>query len=318
MESGRDSKVVRELILHGFVLLLVLTAVNYVIHSSKRWVYLGYAILVSVLVVATVLLQSLFVEWKRRRWLRCPHGIRGGNSGNCRSCGAERQRAEEEKQRQRAADLAAIAERQRRREMERSAANLRASELERLRKNWLSQTDSYLQMQPRQFENAIAQLFRELGYKVTQTPYSNDHGKDAIAWKDGKKYLIECKRYAPEGRTIGRRDLQVFFAAMQEESAEAGFYVNTGAFASTAIEYAAKSRIVLCDRQKLLQLVVTAYAVPGDVSKASVMCSECGIIQVMDVTDTPTTGTCQNGHEITNSITTELIASAELPALGEV
>ena len=67
-------------------------------------------------------------------------------------------------------------------------------------------------MGSKEFEDSIAKVFRKLGYRVTQTPYSRDGGKDAIAWKDNKKYVIECKRYGT-GSSVGRRDLQILLAA---------------------------------------------------------------------------------------------------------
>jgi restriction system protein len=70
---------------------------------------------------------------------------------------------------------------------------------------------------------------------VKQTPYSSDGGKDAIAMKDGKKVLIECKRY--EKDLIGRPALQKFYAAIMEEKAAKGIFVTTSGFARTALEY---------------------------------------------------------------------------------
>jgi len=153
-------------------------------------------------------------------------------------------------------------------------------------------------MDSKQFEDAVAALFCQLGYEVKQTPYSNDRGKDAIARKDGKKYLIECKRYGADN-TIGRRDLQIFVAAMKEENADAGFYINTGRFAKTAIEYAAKENIDLYDSERFPVLVNAAFPVREDISRVKVMCLECGTTLTLPVGETPTSGTCENGHAVT-------------------
>ena len=61
-----------------------------------------------------------------------------------------------------------------------------------------------------------------MGYDVEQTPYTNDGGRDAVAQKDGRVFLIECKRYAAD-RTVGRPELQKLFAAMTEANADGGF-----------------------------------------------------------------------------------------------
>jgi hypothetical protein len=164
-------------------------------------------------------------------------------------------------------------------------------------------------MGPRQFEVAIADLFRQLGYRVELTPYSNDRGKDAIAWKDGKKYLIECKRYDALN-TIGRRDLQIFVAAMKEEDAEAGFYINTGRFASTVPEYAAANQIALYDRDRFAALVNSAFPEIEAACSVKVMCHECGVVVDLPLDATPTSGTCPNNHQVTNDITLPRLANA--------
>lgn len=158
---------------------------------------------------------------------RCAHGVRRGKDGGCHDCVAEEER--------RHAEWKASQEvSQRLKTIKKDAIALRNAELCSLTTKWLSKSELYQQMTPQRFEASVAVLFRQLGYEVTQTPYSNDRGKDAIAWKDGKKYLIECKHYEA-ANVIGRRDLQIFVAAMKEENAEAGFYINTGRFAKTAI-----------------------------------------------------------------------------------
>lgn len=252
-------------------------------------------------VYAGVFLAALVAnKIKQRR--PCAHGVRRGKDGGCRACIAEEARRQAEWR----AHQAIL---ESKREIEEKASALRASELKTLRKRWLSRSEHYLQMGPQQFENAVAELFRDLGYEVKQTPYSNDRGKDAIAWKDGKKYLIECKRYEASN-TIGRRDLQIFVAAMKEENAQGGFYVNTGKFANTAPEYAAQNQIELYDRAKLPALVNRVYPIREDVSTATVMCRECSAVQELPVAETPTSGTCVNGHQMTNDITSALIRSA--------
>jgi HJR/Mrr/RecB family endonuclease len=77
---------------------------------------------------------------------------------------------------------------------------MRDAELKRLSDAWLALPKSYCDMTPMQFESTICELFRKLGYRVTQTPFSNDGGKDAIAYKDGETFLIECKQYESTNR----------------------------------------------------------------------------------------------------------------------
>ena len=156
-------------------------------------------------------------------------------------------------------------------------------------------------MTPQQFENAIAELFRKLGYKVKQTPYSNDGGKDAILLKDGKKYLVECKRYS-ESNCVGRPDIQKFVAAMHDESATGGYYVSTGIFSSAAKEYAEGHAIRLFDRFTLPSLVLGAYPVTQDAASSKAMCLDCGAIVDFALDDAPVEALCPNGHEVRSTI----------------
>jgi len=73
---------------------------------------------------------------------------------------------------------------------------------------------------PRLFERLIAKLLERMGFLIELTAYQKDGGRDIIAVRhnalgDLDRYLIECKRYAPEKRVgveivrslIGIRDL---------------------------------------------------------------------------------------------------------------
>jgi HJR/Mrr/RecB family endonuclease len=156
-------------------------------------------------------------------------------------------------------------------------------------------------MPPRQFEHAVAELFRRLGYEVEQTPFSRDGGKDAILRKEGKKYLLECKRYA-ETQTVGRRDLQILFAAMHEERATGGIFVTTGTFTGTAKEYGTRVNIAMYDRAHLPFLANEAYPVSADFSHAIVLCQECGEETAVPVEILAASAQCSNGHTVTSNI----------------
>ena len=71
--------------------------------------------------------------------------------------------------------------------------------------------DQLLAMSPARFEQAIASLFRELGYRRVRTVgRSGDLAVD-IECRDaeGRALMIQCKRYAP-GLKVGSRDVQTF------------------------------------------------------------------------------------------------------------
>lgn len=253
--------------------------------------------------------SSIATSIKRNK--RCAHGIRRGKDGGCKECIADEER-------QQAEWKASHATYERQKALKKEAAALRNSELHALTRRWLSRSEAYLQMDAKQFEGAVATLFRQLGYEVKQTPYSNDRGKDAIARKDGKKYLIECKRYGADN-TIGRRDLQIFVAAMKEENADRGFYINTGRFARTAAAYAAQNQIDLYDAENFPVLVNAAFPVREDISNIKVMCLECGVVLTLPVGEASTSGVCDNGHTVSNDITLARLLTtsfAPLPAMS--
>ena len=185
--------------------------------------------------------------------------------------------------------------------IKKQAKALRAEEIQRLSRAWLSTSESYYSMSSQHFEDAIAQLFRKLGYEVKQTPYSNDGGKDAILLKDGKKYLVECKRYS-ESNCIGQPDIQKFVAAMYDEAATGGFYVNTGIFSSDAKKYAASHDVRVYDRFTFPSLVIQAYPVTEDATSAKTMCLECGGVVELAVEDFPVSAVCPNGHTVSGTI----------------
>lgn len=241
------------------------------------------------------------VEWYKRRRKRCPHGTLVKVIGGCANCEAEQRRPQERQ--------ALSAQR------ERASRELRGSEIRRLSEAWVSNAGAYLEMSPQQFETAIANLFRRLGYDVEQTPISCDGGKDAILRAADGKYLLECKCYGP-AQSVGRRDLQILFAAMHAEQAVGGFCVTTGRFTRTAKDYAKSVNIALYDRARLPFLVNEAHPVSTDFSTASVVCRECGSVVSVPVKVVPASAQCENGHTITSNIVTadfRILAEGEVP-----
>jgi Restriction endonuclease/Topoisomerase DNA binding C4 zinc finger len=233
-----------------------------------------------------------FVFFGDLRGRRCSHGIHPKSRRICLAC----QEQDVAKNKKREEDRLRA---ERRQQLESYAWAMRREELARLTSEWLSNFEAYLQMDEWCFEDAIAELFRKLGYDVSQTPYTNDGGKDAIAWKDGKKYLIECKRYGVKGIT-GRPQLSILFAAMHDEKADGAYFITTGRFTSGAIEYGRRKQIELYDRASLPTLINRAYGLPNSLSRAKVICEICGSTVHVEVLPLGSnTGYCHLGHAVT-------------------
>jgi len=122
-------------------------------------------------------------------------------------------------------------------------------------------------------------MYEELGYKVKQTPKSNDKGKDLIMTKGCKKYVVECKRYN-HSNLVGRPEIQKFYAACIEENVEKGFFVTTSDFTSSAKEYPNDigNKIQLVNGISLIKLMENAYPSNVENDNYELVCGTCGDI----------------------------------------
>jgi hypothetical protein len=125
-----------------------------------------------------ILIADLVIAWIRdtQKPKPCHHGI----TGPCRASQA-------------AAEAYRVATEQnaRRVRLEIEWEQLRRTEIKGLSLTRLRSSEAYFKMGPREFEGAVMKVFRKLGYRVNQTAYVGDGGKDAIAWKGKKKYVID-------------------------------------------------------------------------------------------------------------------------------
>lgn len=93
---------------------------------------------------------------------------------------------------------------------------------------------------PYEFEQYMACVFYDLGYqKVEVTPPVNDRGKDIVMYRDGRKYVVEVKLYAPQNH-IGREKIQKLHSAMIDSDADRAIFVTTSDYTENAVEYAKK------------------------------------------------------------------------------
>lgn len=219
-------------------------------------------------VIVLVLTLVFGLLGKIRRWSTpCKHGKRAFR-GECADCVEEQEQLARTEQLERE-DL------ERKEAFEQQWELLRRAEVRRLSLIRLQSARTYKDMNPREFEGAIAILFRQLGYQVKQTAFVRDGGKDLIAWKDGRKYVIECKRYGSRSQT-GRRDLQILKAAKDDEHADAAIFVSTGRFSGPAVDYAARNEIELYDEFTFPDLVNRAYKEASKCNFARTICLKCG------------------------------------------
>ena len=281
-----------------------------IINSDIRGLGQLLFIIILALIVGFVSVTILIhpVVYKRRVWKyerdSCPHDIPGGmTTSQCLKCvGYLRQNVA----RQRAKRVLS----EWHKEVHKKSSDLRQEEFKRLVDQRRHHYGNILELSPHAFEDLVSELFKRMDYTVEQTPYSNDRGKDAIAHRDGKTYLIECKRYARD-RSVGRRDLQIFHSAMIEEAAAGGFFVSTGKFLKTAKEFVQGKKIELIDEEHLIGLMMR-YLPYGsqEANEFRVMCEECGSIVVRRLSRPEDIVRCMRGHEVSSDWTDEMLSRA--------
>jgi len=154
-------------------------------------------------------------------------------------------------------------------------------------------------LHPNEFEDKVAALFRTQGYKVQQTPYVGDEGKDAILEKDGKKAYLECKRHDPSN-PVGRPTLQRLMGAMSADSIEHGFLVTTGTFSEPARVFAQANGIKLCDGDWVLRNFIKAgYLIPKiEITNFFLMCGKCGESRNFPYSSESQEQTCECGAKV--------------------
>lgn len=122
------------------------------------------------------------------------------------------------------------------------------------------------QIDPREFENFVADLFEQQGFKVEVTKKTRDGGKDIIAVRSemniNVKYIIECKRYAQNNK-VGVELVRQLYGVQQAESVNKSVLVTTSSFTKGAIDFAnqqsTKWHMDLKSFTDLLQWVKQAY-----------------------------------------------------------
>jgi restriction system protein len=132
-----------------------------------------------------------------------------------------------------------------RREAQAEKARLAEEERRQARRS----LDAVWVMDDREFEEYIAELCRRDGCtNVKRVGGAGDLGADVIGYlPDGRKIVIQCKRYAKH-RTVGSRDIQTFNGtARAEHGADAPVFVASCVFTDPARKFAARQHLTLID-----------------------------------------------------------------------
>lgn len=115
-------------------------------------------------------------------------------------------------------------------------------------------------LEPCEFEEFVADVFRNIGFNAEVTQKTHDGGKDIVATFEmgGVLYTtyFECKRYSPN-RPVGVEIVRELYAVMEMERVDKGVIVTTSYFTRGAVAEAQRlnGRIRLFDFDELCRLI---------------------------------------------------------------
>lgn len=96
-------------------------------------------------------------------------------------------------------------------------------------------------LNPRKFEELIAHIFSLHGFRVELTKQTRDGGRDIIAIRSDleikSKYIIECKRYAPN-KSVGVGLVRNLYGVQIQEDANKSVLATTSRFTQDARSFA--------------------------------------------------------------------------------
>lgn len=106
-----------------------------------------------------------------------------------------------------------------------------------------------------QFEERLAVLFTDLGFKSRLTP-NNDFGADVVVekYKSGRT-VVQAKRYS---RPVGIKAVQEVIGSMAYYDAINAIVITNNSFTRQAEKLASKNRVELWERQKLIHMINSA------------------------------------------------------------
>lgn len=105
-------------------------------------------------------------------------------------------------------------------------------------------------MDGRTFEIWCAKLLQCIGFtNVEVTQCSNDKGVDIVAFYNGEKYAIQCKRYA---KKLGNTPVQEVFAGKNYYGCTHAAVMTNNYFTDGAVQLARVNNVILWDRNSLL------------------------------------------------------------------
>jgi restriction system protein len=151
--------------------------------------------------------------------------------------------------------------------------------LEKLKKSGISDIDK---MNGREFEHYLGVLFKSQGYSVNVTKASGDYGADLVITKEGKKIVIQAKRYS---KNVSLKAVQEAVSSIAYYGASEAWVITNSKFTDSAIKLAKSNNVKLFDRHELVEMIskMNPSTIPDPkraisevAATAEVSCGRCG------------------------------------------
>lgn len=107
-------------------------------------------------------------------------------------------------------------------------------------------------LSPWEFEEHVAKVYAESGYKTRLTPKSGDNGIDILAEKQGIRYAIQVKKTR---KPVGSPVIQTLMGSMIHAGTDHGICVSFSGFTREAERFAFGKNIELVDKHALGDLI---------------------------------------------------------------
>lgn len=111
---------------------------------------------------------------------------------------------------------------------------------------------------PAEFEDFIAFLFKQNGYDLVQTSYSADFGADIIVKKDHVKTAVQVKRYF-ELHKVGVSDINQVIGAQQYYQCDQAMMISTSSYTPAAKQLAVTAGVILWDWERLEKAISDTF-----------------------------------------------------------
>lgn len=102
------------------------------------------------------------------------------------------------------------------------------------------------------FEEFLLAHFMTQGYKGYITPRTDDYGADLVIEKDGRKIVVQAKRWK---KVVGIEAVQQVVSAIKHYDAHKGMVITNSSFTENAYELASSNGIELWDRKILIEFM---------------------------------------------------------------